>query len=143
MSSVGCAMSVEQLSERRSPEGLSVSPCSAGPRLVVVVVGEADWSTADGLRTGLASARAYGPRSIVLDLTDLSFCNLQGLRAMLAAMEAAQQEGVEVTLHGMSRQFTRLYDLYREGCGSRRPRLRSVRPVDEAPVAAARGVPIG
>ena len=142
MSSVGCVMSVVQLSDRRSSEALSVSPCSAGPRLVVVIGGEADWTTADQLREGMAAALAYGPRSMVLDLTDLTFCDLQGLRALLAAVEAAEQDGVDVTLHGMSRQVTRLYDLYQEGCRTYGRQCRSVRPVDEPPRAVARSVPL-
>ena len=136
-------MSMVQLSERRSPEELSVSPCSAGPRLVVVIGGEADWTTADRLRTGMAAALAYGPRSLVLDLTDLVFCDLQGLRTLLAAVEAAEHDGVDVTLHGMSRQFTRLYDLYQEGCRAYGRPCRSVRPAHEPPRAVARSVPIG
>ena len=108
-------MVLAQLSERRSPERLSVSPCSAGPRLVVAIEGEADWMTADQLREGLAAALAYGPRSMVLDLTDLVFCNLQGLRALVASVETAERAGVDVILHGMSRQLTWLYDFYQEG----------------------------
>lgn len=121
-------MSVEQLSERRFPETLSISPCSAGPRLVVVIGGEADWVTADRLRAGMDAALAYGPRSAVLDLTDLTFCDLQGLRALLAAVATAEQAGVGVTLHGMSRQLTRLYELFQEGCRTYRRQCRSVVP---------------
>ena len=111
MSFLGLVMVVE-LFERRSSAELSVSPCSAGPRLVVVIGGEADCVTADQLRAGLAAAHAYGPRSMVLDLTDLVFCSLQGLRALVAAVETAEEAGVDVTLHGMSQQLTWLYDIF-------------------------------
>ena len=53
-----------------------VSPLSAGPSLVVVVAGEADWGTASQLRDQLTAALAYGPQSLVLDLTDLNAANL-------------------------------------------------------------------
>ena len=111
-------MFMEHMSEGRAPEGLSVSACSAGPRLVVVVVGEADWATADRLREGLAAALAYGPRSMVLDLTDLVFCSLHGVRALLAAVETAERAGVDVTWHGVSRQLEWLYDFVQAGRGT-------------------------
>lgn len=109
MSSVGLIMLVQQLPERRFSSALSVSPCSAGPGLVVVIGGEADWTTADQLREELAAALAYGPRSAVLDLTDLVFCNLRGLAALLEAVEVARRSGTDVTLRGMSRQLTWLH----------------------------------
>lgn len=125
MSFVGLVMVVEQMFERRVSAELSVSPCSAGPRLVVVIGGEADWMTADQLRAELAAAHAYGPRSMVLDLTDVVFCSLDGLRALVAAVETAEEAGIGVTLHGMSRQLTWLYDFFQEG---RRSHRRLCRP---------------
>ena len=142
MSYVGLVMVVEQLSERLAPARLSVSPCSAGPSLVVVIGGEADWMTADRLREGLIGALAYGPRSVVLDLTDLVFCDLQGLRALVAGVETAERAGVAVTLHGMSRQLTWLYDFFQAGRRSQGRQCRSLIPDYESPRAAARGVPI-
>lgn len=97
-----------QLLECRST-GLSVSPVSVGPCLVVVVAGEADWVTAPRLREQLAAALAYVPQSLVLDLTDLEFCNSPGLRALLEPVEAARQAGVHVEMRGMSRQLSSLH----------------------------------
>lgn len=132
-------MSVQQLSERRSPHGgLSVSPCSSGPALVVVVGGEADWATADQLREGLTAALSYGPRSLVLDLTDLEFCNLHGLRALMGAVETAERAGVDVTVHGMSPQLSWLAD--HVPAGSRRYGRRSGSGPHGAGAAPAGGV---
>ena len=136
-------MIVEQLCERPSPAGLSVSPCSAGPALVVVIGGEADWTTADQLREGLAAALAYGPRSLVLDLADLNFCNLQGLRALLAAVEVAERAGVDVTLHGMPPQLRWLYDRFRAGRGTNGRQCPSGLPGAGSHGPALRSVPIG
>lgn len=83
-----------------SPGWLSVSPLSAGPSLVVVVAGEADWGTASQLRDQLTAALAYGPQSVALDLTDLTFCNLTGLRALIEVVEVAQRAGADVVLRG-------------------------------------------
>jgi anti-anti-sigma factor len=108
-------MVAEQLLGHRAPARLSVSPCSSGPALVVVIDGAADWVTAGQLRDGLAAALAYGPRSVVLDVADLEFCNLAGLRALLAAVEAAERSGAVVTVHGMSRQLAWLYEGFATG----------------------------
>ncbi|TFV78499.1 anti-sigma factor antagonist [Blastococcus sp. CT_GayMR19] len=94
--------------ERRTPE-LCVSPVAAGPRLVVVVAGEADWVTAPRLREQLTAALAYGPRLLILDLTDLEFCNSAGVRALLAAVDVALQAGVQVEMRGMSPLLSRLH----------------------------------
>ena len=143
MSVLGFVMVMEQLSERRSSAELSVSPCSAGPRLVVVIGGEADWVTADQLREGLTAALAYGPRSMVLDLTDLVFCDVQGLRALMAAVGTAEGVGVEVTLHGMSPQLTLLHGLFQAArrTGGRRCRPGTADP--GSPRASVGRVPIG
>ena len=131
-------MVLAQLSERPSPAGLSVSPCSAGPRLVVAIDGEADWMTADQLREGLAAALAYGPRSIVLDLTDLTFCNLQGMRVLVASVETAERAGVDVILHGMSRQLRWLFDFFQEGRRVSERQRRTGAPGAGSPWTAAR-----
>lgn len=91
------------------PPGLSVSPVSAGPCLVVAMAGEADWVTAPQLREQLTAALAYGPRSLVLDLTDLVFCNSAGLRALLGIVAVARRAGVQVEMRGMSGQLSFLY----------------------------------
>ena len=143
MSSVELVVVTQQLSERRSSAELSVSPCSSGPGLVVVIGGEADWMTAGRLREDLAAALAYGPRSLVLDLTDLAFCNLQGMRALVAAVEAAEAVGVDVTLHGMSPQLLRLYELVQARHSTCGQECRSGAAGPGGHRASGRGVPIG
>ena len=134
-------MTVEQLSDRRSV-GLSVSPCSTGPSLVVVIGGEADWMTAGQLRDGLAGALAYGPRSAVFDLTDLAFCNLQGMRALVAGVETAERAGVAVTLHGMSRQLTWLHEFFHAGRATHERQRRLGMYGSGSPGGAVRRAPI-
>ncbi|WP_167760468.1 STAS domain-containing protein [Blastococcus sp. CT_GayMR16] len=90
-----------------------MSPVSAGPCLVVVVAGEADWVTADRLRDELVAAFGYGPQSVVLDLAELEFCDVHGVRALLQAVDVAERPGVTVTLRGMSLQLSWLYSTFR------------------------------
>ena len=123
------------------PQWLSVSAVSSGPRLVVAVVGEADWNTADRLRDQLTQALAYGPRSVILDLADLEFCNLRGLRVLMDFCAVARKASVDVTIRGMSRQLSWLCHnvegLSAGGHGlsglSRRPLLQAVPPCRPAP----------
>ena len=117
-------MAIDLLPDHAPHGWLSVSPLSAGPSLVVVIAGEADWGTAPQLREQLIAALAYGPQSLVLDLTDLTFCNSQGLRALLEGVEVAQRTGVNVAMRGMSAvlsDLNRVYAAHRRASGQPGP----------------------
>lgn len=135
-------MVTDQLSRTRPP-GLSVSPVSVGPCLVVVVAGEADWITAPELREQLTAALSYGPQSLVLDLTDLEFCNSSGLRALLEAVEVARLAGVRVEMRGMSHQLSDLHRMFlaHRGGGGQRGRLPSGVPGRRSSSDDARACP--
>ena len=80
------------------PGRLLVLPVPDGRRVVAVVAGEADISTAPLLRDRLVDCLAYRPRDLVVDATDLTFCDTSGLGALTRAVSIAQGSGVRVTL---------------------------------------------
>ena len=90
-----------------APTGwLSVSPRRNGPQLVLVVLGEADLSTAGQLRDELLAAFAFTPASIVVDVSGLTFCGLAGLDALNDVVAAADAFCIPLELRGMSRQLS-------------------------------------
>ena len=80
------------------PGRLLVLPVPDGRRVVAVVAGEADISTAPLLRDRLVDCLAYRPRDLVVDATDLTFCDTSGLDALTGAVAVAERSGVRVTL---------------------------------------------
>lgn len=90
-----------------TPEGarLLVIPLRAAEEQVLVVVGEADISTADQLRDHLTDALAGQPPALRAELGGLEFCDLLGLDALHDAARAAAAAGVHLTLSGMSAQL--------------------------------------
>lgn len=80
------------------PGRLLVLPFFDGPRVVVVLAGEADLSNAARLRDRLLACVSHGPRSLVVDARDLTFCDLHGLDALSEAMAVAERSGVSVTV---------------------------------------------
>ena len=73
-------------------------PFYDGPRVVVVLSGEADGSTSALLRDRLVESLSHRPRSLVVDARDLTFCDLRGLDALRDAEAAAQRSGITVTV---------------------------------------------
>lgn len=59
----------------------------------VVLSGELDIASADGLEKQLAAAEVDSPATLVLDLRRLEFIDSTGLRTLVAADERARSEG--------------------------------------------------
>ena len=77
--------------------GLAVLPRRAEDEDVLVVVGEADLSTAQLLYDELVQSLPAPPRTAVVELGALGFCDLRGLDALRAAAAAARTAGVCLT----------------------------------------------
>nr|WP_239521386.1 STAS domain-containing protein [Blastococcus saxobsidens] len=77
--------------------------------MVIVVAGEADWTTADRLLDQVLDALGPPVERLTLELGGLTFCNLRGLGALHQAVEAARGFGIDVTVRGMSGQLAWLH----------------------------------
>lgn len=84
------------------PTWLMVMPLRAAEQHVLVVLGEADLSTADQLRGELIGALGVRPPALLVELGALQFCDLSGLDALHDAARAAAYAGVSMTFRGMS-----------------------------------------
>lgn len=91
---------------------LLVMPLRAAEEHVLVVVGEADVSTAAGLREQLLAAITVRPPGLRVELGSLDFCDLHGLDALHDAAAAAHDAGVPLTLSGMSTQLSWLHQTF-------------------------------
>lgn len=91
-------MTAESPSPGSPPGRLLVLPFYDGPRVVVVLAGEADVSNAARLRDRLLGCVTHGPRSLDVDASDLTFCDLQGLDALTDALDVAERSGVAVSV---------------------------------------------
>jgi anti-sigma B factor antagonist len=59
----------------------------------VILIGELDIASADGLEKQLAAIEVDSPATLVLDLRRVDFIDSTGLRALIAADERARSEG--------------------------------------------------
>lgn len=84
------------------PGWLQQFPFPGGPRLVIVVTGDADLSTSAQLRDQLGAAVSQAPEQLVVDVSDVSFVDLSGLDVLYDAARAALGLGVTVTVRGLS-----------------------------------------
>ena len=67
-------------------------------RVVVVVAGRADRTTAPLLRDGLLGSLFYRPSSLVVDATELTSCDRDAGDALLDAVALVQRSGGQVTI---------------------------------------------
>ena len=96
-------------SQRQPVPGLLVMRLRAAEQHVLVVVGQADLTTADQLRDDLTDALTGQPPSLLVDLAGLDFCDLSGLDALHDAARQAHAAGVQLTFRGMSAQLAWLH----------------------------------
>jgi anti-sigma B factor antagonist len=59
----------------------------------VILIGELDIASADGLEKQLAAIEVDSPATLVLDLRRVDFIDSTGLRALIAADERARSQG--------------------------------------------------
>jgi anti-anti-sigma factor len=59
----------------------------------VVLIGELDIASSEGLENELAAIEADSPETVVLDLRRVEFIDSTGLRALIAADQRARSEG--------------------------------------------------
>lgn len=107
-------------------------PLRAAEEHVLVVVGEADISTADQLRENLVAALADWPPALRVELGALEFCDLPGLDALQDAASAAAKAGVQLTFSGMLPQLAWLHQRF----PAPRPPAAATALAGPAPVAA-------
>lgn len=84
---------------------LMVMTLTAPEEHVVVVVGEADVSTAGHLRDQIVAALAARPAAMRVQLDGLDFCDSRGLEALYDAARAAVEAGVPFSFEGASPQL--------------------------------------
>lgn len=87
---------------RDLPGWLQRFPFPGGPRLVVVMTGDADVDTSPQLREQLDVAVANAPGELVVDVSDVAFVDLSGLDDLHEAAQAAREAGVALTVRGLS-----------------------------------------
>ena len=81
----------------------------AAEQHVLVVVGQADLTTAEQLRDDLTDALTEQPPCLLVDLAGLDFCDLSGLDALHDAARQAHAADVQLTFRGMSAQLAWLH----------------------------------
>ena len=59
----------------------------------IVLIGELDIASSEGLENELAAIEADSPETVVLDLRRVEFIDSTGLRALIAADQRARSEG--------------------------------------------------
>jgi anti-anti-sigma factor len=102
---------------RSVPGWLQRFPFPGGPRLVIVLAGEADVRTSPQLRDQLGAALDAAPQELVVDVSDLTFVDLSGLDVLDEAERAAADVGVVVTVRGLSPLLRWVHGLVRQGEG--------------------------
>ena len=95
--------------EPSATTGLSIKVARAGDRgCTVVLSGEIDIVSADGLYQALTAAmHRYGP-SVALDAAAVRFCDARGLGALVRAANHARVRGGGVTVVAASPQLSKL-----------------------------------
>jgi anti-sigma B factor antagonist len=74
----------------------------------VILIGELDIASADGLEKQLAAIEVNSPRTLVLDLRRVDFIDSTGLRALIAADERARSQGRRLAMVSGPDAVTRL-----------------------------------
>jgi anti-sigma B factor antagonist len=80
-------------------------------RMTLVLAGELDIASADGLQDAVARACADGARKIVLDLTGLTFIDSTGIRAFAASQVACRDRDVEFVLTPAQGSVRRVFEI--------------------------------
>jgi anti-anti-sigma factor len=81
--------------------------------VVLALAGELDLTAAPALRERLADARSAGPRGVVLDVGEVTFLDSSALRELLRAGAARGADGVPFMLVGVRPPVDRLLELTR------------------------------
>lgn len=80
--------------------------------LTVVLHGELDLVTIEGLRRLLDDAAVQHPGRLVIDLTDVPFVDVLSLSAILATADAVREHDGEATVRGASQAVRRMSALF-------------------------------
>jgi anti-anti-sigma factor len=81
---------------RYTPFSISVE--ERADEVVIVVVGELDIASADGLAREVARQRAAGATRVLIDLGEVEFIDSTGLRTLLALRNDAKRHAHALTL---------------------------------------------
>ncbi|WTW92000.1 STAS domain-containing protein [Streptomycetaceae bacterium NBC_01309] len=94
-------------------DGITVRTETMGAVTRIVVGGEVDWDTADGLRNALTAALAVQPPPVRVDvdMAAVDFCDSAGLRALIAAWKLGAAQGTAVAVSATSPQVAGLLDI--------------------------------
>ena len=87
---------------RNVPDWLRQFPFPGGPRLVIVLAGQADEDTSAQLRDQLGEAVSQAPQQLVVDVSDVAFLDLSGLDVLYEAARTAVNLGATVSVRGLS-----------------------------------------
>ena len=128
----GCWTTPPAAAPPGTPPWLLVLPLPGTWEHVLVLVGDADLSTADQLLDQLLAALDARPPALRVELASLDSCDLHGLDAMHRAAARAEAAGVRLRFSGLSQQLEWLQGVPSAG-GAAAP--------GGAPAATAAGVP--
>jgi anti-sigma B factor antagonist len=94
------------------PSALTTIVRAEGTRTVVVLQGEADFSTRPVLSDALSRAIALGAGDVVIDLAEASFIDTASVRALALSRELLDRDGRRVTFRSPSRLAARVLGLF-------------------------------
>ena len=103
----------ERPTGRNVPGWLSRFPFPGGPRLVLVLAGEAGVTTSSQLKDQLSGAVNQAPQQLVIDVSDVAFVDLSGLDVLYEAVREAVALGARVDVRGLSPLVWWLHGLVR------------------------------
>jgi anti-anti-sigma factor len=83
-----------------------------GTRTIVVLLGEADFSTTQALSDILARGISGGAGDVVIDLGRLEFIDTGAMRVLVAAQQRLQRRGRKLTLRSPSPVATRVLEVF-------------------------------
>ena len=83
-----------------------------GTRTIVVLRGEADFSTTQALSDILARGISAGAGDVVIDLGSLEFIDTGAMRVLVAAQQRLQRRGRKLTLRSPSSVAIRVLEVF-------------------------------
>jgi anti-anti-sigma factor len=90
---------------------LTVQVVYDGPVTRLVADGEIDASSANTFDAAANQALAERPPSIEVDLSEVGFIDSSGLRAIITLSNRAREQGIEVSVSGLSAAARRVLEI--------------------------------
>jgi anti-anti-sigma factor len=106
----------------QSDDSFQITSTPSGPRWLIRLCGEADYSVVRELSAALAAIGLHPGQEVHIDVGDLRFIDVSCMRALIRFAQRAQQVGVTVTVERPDPTFARIYRVMDSGVLQLSPR---------------------